>query len=233
MALLDPARKRIQEWKERREQKKQERKEKDLERAAKNLWEDIRGQINEGDFQSSEDEIREFIEQNSLDHMSTEEIEELVYLQMLEYERERMREMDEDIFKGDTSDHYMEPNPKEKQDEPLFTIKEVDEEYRLEWMDVKLEHPDHYVTLSHANNLLEETRVHRQRFQFIYRLGKEMDMPGEMIEPAKYFLRYMEERAKVIEEAAELLSQGQERAAKEGWESLMQMVDEEEREIGD
>lgn len=158
-----------------------------------------------------------------------EEIKELIFYHMIKKERERLERGDEGILEGDTRHHGRAPQGAETRiDGPMFTID--DSEFMKEvnfskWDDTQ------FVSLEYINNRLDMERKNLNVANYMIKIGEELNLPEEDLNPAQKYENIMEERVQILEKIGQLMENGQTDKARNTWEKLAKKVVEEEHRI--
>ncbi|MFB6292051.1 MAG: hypothetical protein ABEI58_01505, partial [Candidatus Nanohaloarchaea archaeon] len=228
MGTLDAVRERITSLRENLAESVGTQNEEILEDYAHKFWRDeLRETVQDGEWERAERELQDFLERvrngqfdsikwNTLSpstkspalEAEMEEVKELVFLQMLQWERNLLENRDRAIFRGDESDHAMFPGDALKhQDEPLFVLEEGEGTYEVRG--TRVERDSTFVTLSFARRQLESTRKHLEAFKFGLKLAEDVEVPQEELEIAEDYKDAMQERVELLETAVEKLENDQ------------------------
>lgn len=250
MGTLDPIRGRIQTLKENIAESIGTENEKILEDYTNKFWrKELRYTIKQEEWAEAERELEDFLERvrngqfdsikwNTLSpstkspalEAEMEEVKELVFLQLLQWEKNLLENRDRAIFRGDQSDHAMYPDDGlNHQDEPLFILEEGKGTYSVRGKQVARDST--FVTLSFARRELEKTRHHLEAFKFGLKLAEDIEVPEEELEVAEEYKTAMQERVNLLGETVKKLENDQPEEAKRVWKELIQGIEEEEKNL--
>jgi len=204
----------------------------------------LRGTLENGSFEEAEKEIQEFLEDmqqqfesklsakvsssisaEKAEQVEMEQVKELLFYEIVDWDRKRLEAQDNMLLKGDTRNLYMQRGNHMEATEGKKI--EIDGSHASNSADNQ---QSKFVSLEWLEEKLIPKFEHRlKQYEFAIKIAEDFSIPEPEEEQAKEEEKMMEERVNALNQVARNLEKGNKQKAKQTYEQLIERIKQEEK----